>query len=177
MLSYWHNPSCRPTLLCPRLLDSFKQTQKEWYLHPRFAQSSCKLKLTDNFSISKAHEWINRNEGLDIFNLEEFSEKAPLGKYGYSRDHRPDKKQITLGITELADPINVPISIIVEQDQQVNKRLKQGSLVVFDKRVHSIENTALIRADDMQYFTARKLNKSDDKVIAKFWEYSPELID
>ena len=194
-------------------------------------------KLTDNFSISKAHDWINRDEVLKIFNLEEFSErtlyrvletlgnnretiisdiqdrlfarydfehtninmdwtsivlhgdKSPLGKYGYSRDHRPDKKQITLGIAELADPINVPIGITVEKGnlhdqkhfrktyQQVNKRLKQGSLVVFDKGAHSIENTALIRADDMQYLTARKLNKSDDKIIANFWDYSLEIID
>nr|WP_321497350.1 transposase [uncultured Methanolobus sp.] len=194
-------------------------------------------KLTDNFSISKAHEWINRDEVLEIFDLEEFSErtlyrvletlgnnretiisdiqdrlfarydfehtninmdwtsivlhgeKAPLGKYGYSRDHRPDKKQITLGIVELADPINVPIGITVEQgnlhDQkhfrktydQVNQRLKQGSLVVFDKGAHSIGNTALIRADDMQYLTARKLNKSDDKLIANFWNHSLEIVN
>jgi len=150
-------------------------------------------KLTDNFSIKKSHEWINRNEVLDIFNLEQFSErtlyrvletvgankdeimydvqdriferyefehtninmdwtsivlhgdKAPLGKYGYSRDHRPDKKQITLGVSELANPINIPIGITIEpgnlNDQrhfektyhQVNKRLKKGSLIVFDK--------------------------------------------
>ena len=194
-------------------------------------------KLTDNFSINKAHEWINRDEVLDIFNLKEFIErtlyrvleilgnnretiisdiqdrlfarydfehtninidwtsivlygdKSPLGKYGYSRDHRPDKKQITLGITELADPINVPIGITVEQGnihdqkhfrktyQQVNKRLKQGSLVVFDKGAHSIGNTALIRADDMQYLTARKLNKSDDKIIANYWNYSLEIVN
>ncbi len=194
-------------------------------------------KLTDNFSISKAHEWINRDEVLEIFDLEEFSErtlyrileilgnnretiisdiqdrlfvrydfehtninmdwtsivlygdKSPLGKYGYSRDHRPDKKQITLGITELADPINMPIGITVEQGnlhdqkhfiktyQQVNNRLKQGSLVVFDKGAHSIGNTTMIRADDMQYLTARKLNKSDDKIIANFWNYSLEIVD
>jgi transposase len=194
-------------------------------------------KLTDNFSINKAHDWINRDEVLDIFNLPEFSErtlyrvletlgnnretiisdiqdrlfarynfehtninmdwtsivlhgdKSPLGKYGYSRDHRPDKKQITLGISELIDPINVPIGITVEQGnshdqkhflktyQQVNRRLKQQSLVVFDKGAHSIGNTALIRADDMHYLTARKLNTSDDKKIATFWKCSPELID
>jgi transposase len=112
-------------------------------------------KLTDNFSIKKAYEWINRDAVLDLFDLDEFSErtlyrvlgiiganrdeiisdiqdnlfkrydfehtninmdwtsvvlhgdKAPLGKYGYSRDHRPDKKQITIGISELADPINL----------------------------------------------------------------------
>jgi len=200
-------------------------------------KSLTSYKLADNFSISKAHEWITRDEVLDIFNLEEFSErtlyrvletlgnnretiisdiqdrlfarynfehtninmdwtsvvlhgdKSLLGKYGYSRDHRPDKKKITLGITELADPINVPIGITVEPGnlhdqkhfrktyQQVNKRLKQGSLVVFDKGAHSIDNTALIIADDMQYLTARKLNTSDDKIITKFREYSPELID
>ena len=164
-------------------------------------------KLTDNFSINKAHEWINRDEVLDIFNLKEFSErtlyrvleilgnnretiisdiqdrlfarydfehtninidwtsivlygdKSPLGKYGYSRDHRPDQKHFR------------------KTYQQVNKRLKQGSLVVFDKGAHSIGNTALIRADDMQYLTARKLNKSDDKIIANYWNYSLEIVN
>jgi transposase len=194
-------------------------------------------KLTDNFSISKAHDWINRDEVLDIFNLPKFSErtlyrvletlgnnretiisdiqdrlferydfehtninmdwtsivlhgdKSALGKYGYSRDHRPDKKQITLGISELADPINVPIGITVEKGnlndqkhfrktyQQVRGRLKQQSLVVFDKGAHSIENTALIRADEMHYLTARKLNTSDDKKIATFWDLSIEAVD
>jgi transposase len=33
-------------------------------------------KLTDNFSISKAHEWINREEVLDTFTLPEFSERT-----------------------------------------------------------------------------------------------------
>ena len=97
-------------------------------------------KLTDNFSISKATDWINRDEVLDTFGLEQFDkrtlyrhletigknreeiiagiqdclfekldfehtninmdwtsivmygDKSSLGKYGYSRDHRPDKK-------------------------------------------------------------------------------------
>jgi transposase len=30
--------------------------------------------------------------------------KANLGMRGYSRDHRPDKKQITFGVAELASP-------------------------------------------------------------------------
>ena len=194
-------------------------------------------KLTDNFSISKAHQWINRNEVLDIFNLPEFSErtlyrvletlgnnrstiisdiqdrlfarydfehtninmdwtsivlygnKSPLGKHGYSRDHRPDKKQITLGISELAAPINVPIGITVQKgnvpDQahfkdtyfQINKRLRAGSLVVFDKGANSVDNIGLIKTDKMQYLTARKLNTSDDKIIAKFRNYPIEIVD
>ncbi|ODV48850.1 hypothetical protein SAMN06295989_11140 [Methanohalophilus euhalobius] len=112
-----------------------------------------------------------------------------LQQYGYIRDHRPDKKQVTLGISELAKPINVPVGITVEKGnlndqkhfkktyQQVNRRLNRGSLVVFDKGAHSVDNTSLIREDEMHYLTARKLNKSDDKKIATFWESFPKLIN
>jgi transposase len=120
-------------------------------------------KLTENFSISKASEWINRNEVLETFDLGKFEErtlfrtlenigknreeiianiqdrlfqtydfehtdinldwtslvlfgdKCKLGKYGYSRDHRPDKKQITIGVGELTDPINVPVGLTVNK--------------------------------------------------------------
>ncbi|MCP1662769.1 transposase [Methanocalculus sp. AMF5] len=193
--------------------------------------------MTDNFSIKRSHEWINRPEVLDEFSLPEFSErtlyrvleilganreeiisdiqdilferyefghtninmdwtslvlhgtKAPLGKYGYSRDHRPDKKQITIGVTELADPINVPIGLTIEtgnlNDQihfkktyrQSSDRLREGSLVIFDKGANSIANTQMIRADNMQYITGKKLNMSDDKIIAKFEAYNPQVID
>ncbi len=194
-------------------------------------------KLSDNFSIKRAHEWINRDEVLEVFDLQSFSERtlyrvletigdnreeiisdiqdvlferynfehtdinmdwtsivlhgneAKLGKYGYSRDHRPDKKQITLGVSELADPINIPIGLTIEpgntNDQthfektyrQVNDRLKENSLVIFDKGANSIKNAAMVRADNMQYITAKKLNKSDDKIIEIFEEYNPEIID
>ena len=36
-------------------------------------------KLTDNFSILKSHEWINRSEVLELFDLEEFSERTLYG--------------------------------------------------------------------------------------------------
>ena len=39
--------------------------------------------------------------------------EARLGKYGYIWDLRPDKKQITDGVTELSDPINIPVGMIV----------------------------------------------------------------
>jgi transposase len=44
-------------------------------------------------------------------------DKSSLGKYGYSRDHRPDKKQVTLGIAELADPIN---TLILRQNRTIS---------------------------------------------------------
>ncbi len=115
--------------------------------------------------------------------------EAKLGRYGYSRDHRPDKKQITVGVTELADPINVPIGMTIEpgnlNDQthfkktyrQSRDRLREGSLVIFDKGANSVANTQMIRADNMQYITGKKLNKSDDKIIARFETYDPQMVD
>ncbi len=200
-------------------------------------QAILSYKLTENLSISKASEWINRGEVLETFNLEKFEEKtlfrtletigknreeiisdiqdrlfqtynfehtdvnldwtslvlygdkSKLGKYGYSRDHRPDKKQITVGISELAGPINIPIGITVNKGnlndskhfddtyKQINEWLKPGSLIVFDKGAHSKKNIDLILADKMKYLTSKKLNKSDDKRINEFDKSKAELVD
>jgi transposase len=71
--------------------------------------------------------------------------KSKLGKYGYSRDHRPDKLQITVGVSELRKPINIPIGITVnrgnvldlqqfpETYNQVKRNLKKGSLQAVSK--------------------------------------------
>lgn len=194
-------------------------------------------KLTDNFSIRKASDWINRNEVLDTFDLDQFEERtlyrlletigqnkeeiiadiqdslfenfdfehtninmdwtsvvifgnqSPLGKHGYSRDHRPDKKQITIGISELAEPINIPIGITVKEGnvpdvthftdtyQQINTKLKKGSRIVFDKGANSKGNIKLILKDKMKYLTSKKLNASDDKRIETFDKSKAELID
>ncbi len=194
-------------------------------------------KLTENFSIDRAHKWINQDEVLEFFGLKKFNKrvlyrtlqtvgsnkeeiildiqdvlfskydfdqtdinmdwtsivlygnKCSLGKYGYSRDHRPDKKQITLGVSELSAPINLPVGITIQKGnmndqthfkktyQQVKDRLKGNSLIVFDKGANSIDNLDLIRGDDMDYLTGKKLNSSDDKLIKIFDQLSPEVID
>jgi len=194
-------------------------------------------KLTENFSISKASDWINKPDLLKIFSLKEFEErtlfrvlkiigsnkeeiisdiqksifnkydfphtdsifdwtsvilfgdKSILGKYGYSRDHRPDKKQITLGLTALASPINIPIGMTIKEGNvndmkhfkdtysQVKPFLKEGSLVTFDKGANSIENLDLISNDKLKYLTLKKLNKCDDKRIIAFDKSKAKLIN
>jgi len=194
-------------------------------------------KLTENLSISKASDWINRPDVLDLFGLSVFEErtlfrvlerigaeheqiifdlqkvlletydfehtdivmdwtslilwgdKAELGRYGYSRDHRPDKKQITLGLTALSDPINIPVGLTVKEGNvvdvthfkstysQVRGILREGSLITFDRGAYSKDNLDLIVADKMKYLTAKKLNKSNDKRIATFDPAKAELVD
>src|SRR3989344_3262628 len=200
-------------------------------------QALVSYKLTENQSISKGSDWINRKEVLDEFCLDEFEErtlfrvleivgsnreeimlgiqdnlfarydfehtntnldwtslvlhgdKCLLGKYGYSRDHRPDKKQITVGIGELASPINVPIGLTINpgniNDQkhfkdtfnQIKRNLHEGSRVVYDKGGSSKENNSLVLASKMKYLTGKKLNKSDDKRIKCFGNSKAECIN
>jgi transposase len=185
-------------------------------------------KLTENFSIKEASNWMNQDEVLGILNLKSFNQrvlyrtletigsnkeeilcdilnclfseydfehtdinldwtsivlhgtKCKLGKHGYSRDHRPDKLQITVGVSELADPINIPIGITVNKGNvldlqhfpdtynQVKNKLKKGSLIVFDKGANTKDNIELIEGDELKYLTAMKLNESHDKIIAAF---------
>ncbi len=89
---------------------------------------------------------------LDWTSLVLYGDKSKLGKYGYSRDHRPDKKQITVGISELAGPINVPIGITVNKGnlndmkhfndtyQQVKDRLSLMCLILIKQNSKNFDH-------------------------------------
>ena len=114
---------------------------------------------------------------------------AELGAYGYSRDHRPDKHQMVVGVAELAGRVNMPIGMTVRagnvNDQvhfadtfaQVVTRLRRGSLVIFDKGASSQANKERIRRAHLHYLYSKKLNRADDARIASFWKGAPELVD
>lgn len=200
-------------------------------------ESLITYRLTENQSICRASEWINRPDVLEQFNLSAFEErtlfralevvgdnyeeiilllqknifsryefphtdvnmdwtsfvlwgnKAELGKYGYSRGHRPDKKQITVGISQLRAPMNIPIGLTVQSGnvndqthfkqtfQQVCPVLKENSRIVFDKGGQSKDNLDLVLAHKMKYLSAKKLNLSDDKRIKMFIKSDDNCID
>ena len=194
-------------------------------------------KLSENLSLTRGSDWINRLEVLNEFDLNSFEQKtlyraietiggnyqevildlqdilfsqydfihtdinmdwsslilwgdkANLARYGYSRDHRPDKKQITFGVAELRNPINIPIGLTIAKGnvndqthfqktfEQIKDKLQIGSKIIFDKGANGKDNLNSVIAAKMQFITAKKLNTSDDKVIEKFWKMKPELID
>jgi len=80
-----------------------------------------------------------------------------------------------LELGELANPINIPIGVTVNKGNvldlehfsdtytQVKRRLKKGSLVVFDKGANTTDNLKIILDAKMDYLTSMKLNTSDDK--------------
>lgn len=55
--------------------------------------------------------------------------------------------------------------------------MKKESLVVFDKGANSKTNLNNVIVSKINYLSAKKLNKSDDQLIRKFWDLKPELID
>jgi transposase len=201
-------------------------------------QALVSYRLTENQSVTRAAEWINRKEVLETFGIKDFEQrtlyrileilgnnkeeimyglqdrifdlyefphtninmdwtsivlygdKCPIGKRGYSREHRPDKKQITVGVSELASPINIPIGMTVREgninDQvhfndtfnQVIDLLEPGSMIVFDQGANRKQNLDQIQAQKMKYVTARQINKSDENTwIKNFHQRRTELVD
>ncbi|RLD53735.1 MAG: IS1634 family transposase [Bacteroidetes bacterium] len=135
------------------------------------------------------YNFVHTDVNMDWSSLILWGDKASLGKYGYSRDHRPDKKQVMFGITELRKPINIPIGLTIApgnlNDQthfqttfdQVKNNLREKSTIIFDKGANGKDNLNSVIASKMQFLTAKKLNFSDDKLIKKFWDLKPLEID
>ena len=49
--------------------------------------------------------------------------------------------------------------------------------MIFDKGANRIAHTQMIRADNLQNISGKKLNKSDDKIIADIEVYNFQVID
>lgn len=215
----------------------FSRFKKRGIELSRLVEAMITYRLTENQSICRASEWINRPDLLKHFDLSAFEErtlfralelagdnyeeiilllqqsifsqyefphtdvnmdwtsfvlwgnKAKLGKYGYSRGHRPDKKQVTVGISQLRAPMNIPIGLTVQSGnvndqkhfkstfEQVCSMLKENSRIVFDKGGQSKDNINLVLARKMKYLSAKKLNTSDDKRIKSFVQSSQNCVD
>jgi transposase len=97
---------------------------------------------------------------------------TPLIKYGYSRDHRPDRPQVTIGLaqdqhSQLPVGLSIQPGNINDQNhfkityQQIKSGLRTGSVLVFDAGATGIPNLDLLVSDKMKYLCRMKLNTSD----------------
>ena len=140
-------------------------------------------------SIFSQYKFPHTDINLDWTSFVLWGNHAELGKYGYSRGHRPDKKQITVGISQLRAPMDIPIGLTVQygnlNDQmhfkqtflQICDKLKEESRAVFDKGAQSKDNLDLVIAHKMKYLSAKKLNLSDDKRIKRFVKSAETCVD
>jgi len=96
-----------------------------------------------------------------------YGTKCKLAKPGFSRDHRPDKKQIKIGLA-MSDEQSIPFYYSVEKGDIVDvkqfkkdfegfkHRLPEGALIVFNKGAKSKKNCDMITDDGYHYLTAVK---------------------
>lgn len=115
--------------------------------------------------------------GLDMVFLDwtsiHFEAKlTELIKYGYSRDHRPDRPQVTIGLAQ-DQHSQLPVGLTIQPGnindqqhfkttyQQIKPGLRPGSVLVFDAGATGIPNLDLLVSDKMKYLSRMKLNTSD----------------
>ena len=184
--SEWTN---RPDVLLMFNLEEFEQ--RTLYRVLKIIGKNYEEILADIRDIIFEHyDFDHTNINMDWTSFILWGNKCSLGKRGYSRDHRPDKKQITVGISELSNPINIPIGMTIKEgninDQthftdtfkQVQPRLRKNSMVVFDQGGNRKKNLTLVENSKLKYLTRRQINKSDEMNRIKGFDKSKaELID
>ncbi len=99
---------------------------------------------------------------------------SDLIRYGKSRDHRPDRPQVTMGYA-VDEHSKLPVGLTVQPGnvndqthfnktfQQIKPGLRTGSCLIFDAGASGAPNFDLIVSHKMKYLSRMKLNQSDVK--------------
>ncbi len=126
-----------------------------------------------------ARNLADKDQNIDWSSIYFEGKKAEMGALGYSRDHRPDKRQVTFGI---ATGINgIPTALTIQKGNVLDKKhftetynvvkriLQKGSLLIFDCGANTKENKARIVFDGFNYLTLKQKNvKNYRRYIALF---------
>ena len=126
---------------------------------------------------------------FDWTSLVYFGSKPDLAMRGHSKDGHPEECQVTVGVSQLAKPVGVPIGMTVmpgnthdakhmkETFGQVASDLSEGSTMIFDAGANSKPILDMVLDDGKHFLTRKRLNKSDDRIFAEFSEDSWECLD
>ncbi|MCK9323615.1 MAG: transposase [Candidatus Methanomethylophilaceae archaeon] len=97
-------------------------------------------------------------------------------RVGYSRDHRPDRPQVTVGLSMDRDS-GMPIGLTVNPGnildvthfddtfRQILPLLPKDAMVVFDNGAYSKDNAKLLDSNGLGFVTRLQLNTSDDAFV------------
>jgi transposase len=115
--------------------------------------------------VLKEYGLVDDQQLLDFSSTYFEGEKASLGAYGYSRDKRPDRKQVNLGISTGIN--DIPCAITIQRGNVQDKRhirtllnvtsrvLEENSLLIFDAGANSKANKKRIRKMGFHYLTLK----------------------
>jgi transposase len=131
-------------------------------------------------SLFSMYELEHTDVNADSTSISVYSKQTDLFRFGYSRDKRPDLRQVNVCVTELREPINIPIHMTVESGNNTDPavflrsvsdiidELRDNSLFVLDAGGDSKNVSDLIQSKGKRYIVRKKMNISDDVWISKF---------
>lgn len=140
-------------------------------------------------SILRMYDLPHTDVNIDSSSLSVYSKQTSLFSFGYSRDKRPDLRQVNFCIAEIRKPVNIPIHMTVsrgnspdcvqfiEMIEDLSQYLDEGSSAVMDAAGEDKDITDLIRTKGMKYLVRKKMNGSDDKLIAEFRKENAVRVD
>jgi transposase len=120
-------------------------------------------------SLMKKHNLITEEQVVDFSSTYFEGEKAEMGMLGYSRDHRPGKKQINFGISTGMN--NIPSALTIQKGNVQDKKhmkhmlkilpkvLEEDSLLIFDCGANTKNNKKKIRKLGFHYLTLKPKKK------------------
>ena len=131
-------------------------------------------------SFLKKHNLISNKQFMDWSSAYFEGSKSELGMKGYSRDHRPRKKQITFGIATGMN--NIPTALSIQkgnvQDKThfkhtfkiVSKVLDPGSLIIFDCGGNTKKNKKMVLNGGFNYLTLKAKHKKSYLKCVRIFE-------
>lgn len=122
--------------------------------------------IIENYqSVIKKKEVVDENQNIDWSSCFFQGKKAEMSEFGYSRDRRPDKKQVTFGIATGINGVpsaltiqngNVLDKIHFNETYKVVKRvMDKNSLLIFDCGANTKANKQRIVDDRFNYLTLK----------------------
>ena len=128
----------------------------------------------------KENKLLDKIQHIDWSSVFFQGKKADLAKYGYSRDHRPDKKQVAFGVTignnNISSIITIQKGNVVDKIHLkrtlkiIAKVFEKNTLLVFDCGANTKENRTKIKKMDFNYLSLKQKKKTAYKKYIKIFK-------
>lgn len=140
-------------------------------------------------SLLRMYDLPHTDVNIDTSSVAVYAKETELYDFGYSRDKRPDLRQVNFAAAELRDPVNIPFHLSVDRGNvsdvvqfvkvvdDIIGDLRDDSLFVFDAGGDAKRVLDRIADKRMRYVTRKRLNKSDDAWISSFDKSEAQCVD
>jgi len=166
----------------------FKENPKERTLYRDLERIGIKWRfIIERYQqLLKKNTLISKEQFIDFSSAYFEGNNSELGALGYSRDHRPDKKQVAFGVSTGINGIPTGFTIQrgnVQDKKHFNSSLKiaekildEGSALIFDCGANSKENKEKIIKRKFNYLTLRPKKQNTYRKHIRIFKQSPKEI-